>query len=745
MFIRLLRINIFLLLFSGITFAEVVNKIDISGNVRLTSETIKVLGGFNIDDDLIDYDLNQIVKDLYSTDFFKDVDISFKDNILKINVIENPIIQSIFIKGIKKKPIEEQLFKNLSIKEKSSYVPFKINIEKNKIINGLKSAGFYFTEIEIELIENTNNTVDIIYNINLGEKANIQKIKFTGNKKFKDRKLKNIITSEENKIWKFLSNKKYLDIQRIELDKRLLNNFYKNRGYYDVKINSFTAEYLDSSNFELDFNIDAGKKFFFKELNLILPDNFEKTYFKDIEKIFAKLKNEPYSLDRINQILDEIDKIALSKQYEFISAEIEEKISDENKLTFDIYLKETEKFYVERVNIFGNSITRENVIRNYFLVDEGDAFNEILHNKTINKLKSANIFKSVVTQVNDSETSDKKIINITVEEKPTGEISAGAGVGTNGGSVGFSIKENNYLGKGTKLNTSVAIDDSSIKGAFSIVIPNYNYTDNSLNLSAQSSSEDYLIDYGYKTSKIGFSAGTGYEQYEDIYFVPSVSLYNEKLETNTAASANLKKQEGSYTDLFFNYTLAYDKRDQSYQTTNGFRSAFQQKIPLYSQNYALLNGYTFSSYHPIAEEMVGVFSLYTKMITSLSDEDVRVSERLQVPSKRLRGFQKGKVGPVDNGYVGGNYVSALNLSTNLPALLPSLENLDFKVFFDAANVWGVDYSNQINNSNSIRSSSGVGVDWFTPIGPLSFSLSKALKSKDTDKTETFRFNLGTTF
>ena len=745
MFIRLLRINIFLLLFSGITFAEVVNKIDISGNVRLTSETIKVLGGFNIDDDLIDYDLNQIVKDLYSSDFFKDVDISFKDNILKINVIENPIIQSIFIKGIKKKPIEEQLFKNLSIKEKSSYIPFKIDIEKNKIINGLKSAGFYFTEIEIELIENTNNTVDIIYNINLGEKANIQKIKFTGNKKFKDRKLKNIITSEENKIWKFLSNKKYLDQQRIELDKRLLNNFYKNKGYYDVKINNLTVEFLDSNDFELNFNINAGDKFFFNDFNLVLPENFEKIYFKNVEKIFNKLKDQPYSFSRIEEILDELEKIALSKQYEFISAEVDENIIDKNKLNFNFYLKETEKFYVKRINIYGNTVTEESVIRNQLYVDEGDAFNEILHNKSINKLKSINIFKTVTTDVLESDIPDKKIINITVEEKPTGEISAGAGIGTSGTSIAFGIKENNFLGKGTKLHSSIAIDDSSIKGAVTATIPNYKDSDNSLTLSAQSSNEDYLTEFGYKTGKTGFSIGTGFEQYEDFYFTPTISLFAESLETNTSASKNLKKQEGSYTDLAFGYGLIYDKRDKGYQPTEGFRSAFTQKIPLYSETYTLHNGYVFSSYHTIAEEMVGVFSLYTKMVSTLSDKDVRVSERLHVPENRLRGFQKGKVGPVDDGYVGGNYVTTLNVSTNLPQMLPSAQNLDFKVFFDAANIWGVDYSKNINNSNSIRSSSGIGVDWFTPIGPLSFSLSQAITSKKTDKLETFRFNLGTTF
>jgi outer membrane protein insertion porin family len=745
MFSKLIKINIFLILFASVCFAEIINKIDIKGNIRISDETIKVLGNFEVGKDLDSNDLNIILKNLYSTDFFKDVNLSLDQNLLLISVVENPIIQSIFIEGIKKKNLKESLFEVLSVKEKNSYVSYKIDIDRKRILNGLKATGFYFVNIDTKLVTNPNNTVDIIYDIDLGERANIKKIKFTGNKIFKDRKLKNVITSEENKAWKFISNKKYLDEQRINLDIRLLDSFYKNKGYYNVKINSFTAEFLDSKNFELNFNINAGEKFYFNNFNLILPEDFEKIYFKDIEKVFKKLKTKPYSILRIQDILDEIDKIALSKQYEFISAEVEEVIVDKDKLNFNIFLKETEKFYVERINIFGNTVTREDVIRNQFFVDEGDAFNEILHAKTVNRLKSKSIFKSVESDIVESDTDDKKIINITVEEKPTGEISAGAGVGTSGGSVGFSIRENNYLGKAIKLNSTLAIDAESVKGGIQVTIPNYNYSDNSLIASAQSSTEDYLADYGYKSGKTGFSLGTNFEQYEDFYFSPAFSAYHESLETNSGASKNLKKQEGSYTDLFFDYSLTYDKRDVGYQPTEGYRSSFNQKLPIYSQNYSITNGYTFSSYHTLAEEMVGMFSVYTKMVTSLSDEDVRISDRLQVPSNRLRGFQKGKVGPVDNGYVGGNYVTALNLSTNLPQILPSLQNLDFKFFVDAANVWGVDYSDQINNSNAIRSSTGVGVDWFTPIGPLNFSLSKAITSKESDKTETFRFNLGTTF
>jgi len=261
------------------------------------------------------------------------------------------------------------MLKLLSVKEKNSYVPYNIDKDIELITNILKSSGFYFVEIDTVLVSNNNNTVDIIYNIDLGDKASIQKIKFTGDKKYKDRKLQNVITSEENKFWKFLSNKKYLDKQRVDLDIRLLDNFYKNKGYYDVQIESLTAEFLDSNNFELNFNINAGEKFLFNNFELILPEDFERIYFKDIEKLFVKLKNKPYSLSRIEEILDEIDKIALSKQYEFLSADVEETIIGDNKLNFNIFLKETDKFYVQRIDIFGNTITRENVIRNSFLVD----------------------------------------------------------------------------------------------------------------------------------------------------------------------------------------------------------------------------------------------------------------------------------------------------------------------------------------------------------------------------------------
>ena len=736
---------IFFLTISSL-FADIVKKINITGNNRISTETIKIFSDVTLNSEIENNDLNIILKRLYDTNFFKDVSLIFSDGILEIKVIENPIVQNITFKGIKKKSQIEILNKIIILKEKSSFIETYAKKDLNNIKSVLKQSGYYFTEVELLLEENNNNTVNLVYDIELGKRASISKIKFVGNKKYKDRKLRNIIVSEESKFWKFLSNKKYLDEQRVLLDARLLKNFYLNKGFYNVKIESSTANFLDKNNFELVFNIDVGKLFTFNNFELVLPNDYDKKNFKSIYKLFSKLKSETYSYNKIEDILDEIDKISLSKQYQFIDASVQETIVDNNKINFSIIINETEKYYVERVNIFGNTITKEHVIRDTLIVDEGDAFNKILHNKSINLLKSKNIFGKVNSEIVEGTTENKKIINISIEEKATGELSAGAGIGTNGGAVSFSVKENNFQGKGIVLFSSLNITSDTILGVFSSTIPNYKYSNKDLITSFERSETDKLTAYGYKTSKTGFSLGTNFEQYQNFYFSPTISIYAEDLTTNTTASKNYKKQEGSYLDANFSYGLNYDQRNQRFQPSDGYSTYFSQIIPLVSDDFAILNGFEFNSYHELFNEMIGSFSFSAKAINSLSGDDVRVSKRLFMPSRKLRGFERGRIGPKDgNDYVGGNYLSSINLSTTLPGLLPTLQNTDFKLFFDAGNVWGVDYNDTLDESFKIRSATGIALDWFTPIGPLSFSFAYPITKNSTDATESFRFNLGTTF
>ncbi len=745
-FIQVLLVSF--LLFEN-AYSEIVKKIDVFGNKRISKETVMVLGNISVGEDFNNSRLNDSLKKLYDSNFFKDIKISVDNGILKINLIENPIIEDIEIVGIKSKTFTENILENIVLKNRMSFTEDQLKSDINLIKNILKTNGFYFAKVESSLIRDEKlNSIRLRFVIDRGNKARIKKISFIGDKKIKDKKLIEVIASEEHKFWKFVSNKVYLNQSLINLDKRLLENYYRNLGYYKVKVLNSFAELDNEDSFKLTFNINAGDKYFFKDFTLSLPDDYDIKDFKKIEKIFNKLKDERYSLDNINLILEEIDKIASSRLYDFIDAEVQETIQDDNKISFNFKIIDSNKFYVERVNIIGNFQTIEEVIRNRLIVDEGDPLNELLYNKSIDNIKSLGIFKSVKSQIKDGSDSNLKIIDLTVEEKPTGEISLAAGVGTGGSTIGGGIVEKNFLGKGINLTTNLEVSESSVKGQFVYSKPNFNYTDNTLFTSVKSTTTDNLSDFGYKVSNAGFAIGTKFEQYENLFFSPEIDLSVEDLKTNSSASNSLKKQEGTYEDLYFNYGLDYDLRNSSFRPSSGNKTSFFQELPVVSGNNEIANTFVYTQYKTLnkASEMVGKASIYMKAVNSLDDSDVRISKRAQMPYNRMRGFEKGKIGPVENSdYVGGNYVTALNLSTNLPGILNTVENIDFSYFVDLGNVWGVDYDSALDASNTIRSSTGIGLDWLTPIGPLSFSLTQPITKKSTDKTETFRFNLGTTF
>ena len=754
---RTLKMKIFKLLYIGLliflinffsvnySYAEKIKEFKIIGNERLAKETIVLFSELNIGDDIDQNIINFSFKKLFETNYFKNLKINFENGIISIEVIENPIIQSIKITGIKKKSLLDELEKITKKTEKYPFIESNILEQKNLLTNIVRSYGFYFAKIETKYTETNNNSIDITFNIDVGERAKIKKIDFIGNKVFKNNKLRNIIISEEAKPWKFITKNIYIDENRVQLDINLLRNYFKNRGYYDVKIKSSFAKAINENDFNLIFSIDSGIKYFFNDINLIVSNDYKIDNFQDLNDAFVDLKSTPYSLNSIKKIIKEIDKIALQKEFVFINTKYNEKIVDKDKINIEIFFDEIEKSYIDRVNILGNFITEEKVIRNALIVDEGDAFNEILFNKSINELKAKNIFKSVKSQINASEKNKKnKIIDIVIEEKATGEIFAGAGTGTSGSSITAGIKERNYLGKGIALDTNLTLTDDEVKGRFSVTNPNFRNSDRSLTTTIESTSTDLMTSSGYKTSRTGLGFGTGFEQYEDLFINFDISMYYEKLETSSLASDIKKRQEGDYFENLFSYSITSNKLDQNFQPTDGYRTSFTQTLPFISDDKAVENSFNASKYYSVNDNLILSAKLYLKAINSL-DDDVRVSKRVYIPSSRLRGFESKSIGPKDGTqYIGGNYGSALNLNTTLPNLLNDFENIDFSLFLDAANLWHVDYDSSLD-SNKIRSATGIAVNWFTPIGPLSFSYAVPISDASTDKTESFRFQIGTSF
>ena len=742
------KILLALLLLNFMLFSaksEIINDIKLENNIRVSKESILAFGNIKLGKDYTEKEINQILGDLYNTNFFSDIKLKVENNVLIINVKEKKIIQTIVLEGVASKENTEKILKGLNLKDKSPFDKFTAEQDVVLIKNSLSRSGYYFATVEVKIKENTNDTVDLIYVIETGEKALIKNIKFTGDKFYKDRKLRSVIVSEENKFWKFISKKKYLDVSRIELDKRLLKNFYLNKGYYNVEIESSSAIF-DDNFFELIYNINSGNRYTINNAILDIPIDYDPKDFKEVTNSIEDLKDKKYSLNEINKVIKEIDKISVSRLYDFIDATIEIDEVNNDKLDLKFAVIESDKFFVNRIDIFGNNITEEKVIRNQLEVDEGDPFNKLLHAKSINNLKALRIFGDVKDEIISIDNSQQKNIKITVEEKPTGEILASAGIGNDGGTIGFSVSEKNFMGRGIGLVSSLSLSEERVKGEFTVNNPNFNYTEKSLSTSFFAINNDKMDDSGYDSSEAGFSFGTKFEQYDNLFFSPSFKTVAEKLETNSLASNSIKKQEGNYFTSNIGYTFDYDVRNQRFQTSDGFRSQFFQTLPLISESNTITSGYVYDHYLTISETTASV-GLFLKNTTGLSD-DVRISERIGLPRKRLRGFKPGRIGPVDQGddHVGGNYAAALSFTSNLPMVAPNLQNFEFNYFLDFGNVWGTDYrSSDFDDSNYLRVSTGAGVEWWTPVGPLNLTFSHALQKKSTDEFEGFQFNIGTTF
>jgi outer membrane protein insertion porin family len=735
----------FITLLSLICFnlsAEIVQKIEIKGNKRISDETIKVYGEVSTGKDYSSVNLNEILKNLYKTNFFEDVNISLKNRVLFIDVKEYSIINFIDLQGEKSTELKKKVLEGLNLKSKQSFIENKISQDVNLIKKIYASIGFNFSKVEAKVEKIDDTRVNLTYFLDKGKKTNISKINFIGDKKIKEKRLRDIIASEEKKFWKILSKNTFLNYSNIELDKRLLTNYYKSSGYYDVQVLSSNAEISQQNETVLTYTINAGTRFRINKISTNVSDVLDKNLFVPLQGSFKKVIGDYYSPFAVKKLLDELEILIVDNDLQFIEHSVNT-ILEAETIELKINVFEGEKKLVEKINIIGNTITDEAVIRAELLLDEGDPFSNLKLNQSIARLKSRNIFGEVKEKITEGSIVNQKIIEIKVEEKATGEISAGAGIGTTGGSFAFSVTENNWLGKGVSLSTSLDVSADTLKGVLQVNNPNHNFSGNSLNYFVSNSSSD-KSDSGFTNNITSTGIGTRFEQYKNIYISPNLSLSHDNLKVSSTSSESLKKQKGTFTDLSLSYGISLDERDRTFAPTSGYVSSFSQALPLYADSPYIKNNYSFNKYKALTPNAIGAFKFYTSAINGLNDKDVRISKRINLPNSKLRGFKK--VGPKDGtDYVGGNYAMSSNLQLSLPNLLPESSRTDVGLFFDVGNVWGVDYNQGVDDSNTLRSTAGINTSWSSPLGPMSFIFSQNLSKASTDVTEAFNFRLGTTF
>ena len=376
-------IILYVIFFNVNSYSEIVNKVEVKGNVRISLETIMVFGDVSIGKNYERSDVNLLIKKLYESNFFSDISVKLKNNKLSIVVTENPLIDSIIFDGEKAEKNKKKIQELMILREKSAFIENSIKRDINQIKTFYRTLGFYFVKIDTKIEKLEKNKVKIVFSIDKGKKAKIAKIYFLGEKIIRDKKLRDIITSQEAKFWKFISRNVYLNEQRIELDKRLLKNYYRNKGYYEVDLTSSNVEYSEGEGFILTYSINAGKRYKFKKIFADVSESLDKSAFHSLESEFNKLVGKYYSQRKLNSVLEKIDKLSEQKELQFINHKVLETL-DGNQVEVKISIFEGDKYIIERVNIIGNTVTNDSVIRGELIVDEGDPYSKLLVNKSIN-------------------------------------------------------------------------------------------------------------------------------------------------------------------------------------------------------------------------------------------------------------------------------------------------------------------------------------------------------------------------
>jgi len=742
----LIRVLVIFFILTTSSFSEI-KKVNIVGNKRVNSNTIESL----VDKKILNVDsifINNLTKKIYDTEFFSDVKISYNQESLTITVTENPIVNFFYINGIKDSDLD-QVNKIIYLKENTIFSNSKLKKDIEAAKDFFYSIGYYSASVTPEIIKIDNNQVNLIINIDKKEISKIKNIYFIGNKFFSSSQLLDVISSSEDGWWKLFSSSSFSE-QRIEYDKLLLKDFYKLKGFYDVQVESGFINVDKENNFSLTFSINSGNKYKFGELNIqALNPSFKENDIAEIKNISSQLlkNNEIYSTATISKLNKIITSYLESKRYNNFELDLQELKKDNEYVNLLLQLKDEQKVLLNKINIQGNTVTEEKVIRDSILLNEGDYLNFSKVKKSIDYLKSKQLFSKVDYKISDSEKKNFKDFNLFVKEQATGNISAGVGYGTNGGLLEASINEKNFLGQGINLNFTGRLSSEIVRGDLSYVDPNFKNSDKELASSLYSEVDDYT-NSGYQNKRVGTKLATKYEIYEDIFFRPNATIQYDKLEVTGSASSLLRSREGNFMTTSLGYNFSIDQRDSRFNPTSGSVIYFDQNIAtLFSDIPTIQTGLGGTFYKELLnDKFIGSAKIRLANVFAFDNKNVKLSDRIFSSQNDLRGFETRGVGPVDSGdHIGGNNLATLSLKSTFPNPIPENLRANTFIFFDAGNVWKAYYSDLISSSSIIRSSTGVALDLMSPFGPLSFAYSIPISKASTDKEQRFLFNIGSSF
>ena len=754
--------------------AGTVTAIRVEGNKRVEPETVRTYLTFNVGDP---YDLAKVdesLKALFATGLFQDVRIRREGGTVIIVVIENPIVAKVAFEG-NKEVQDDALVAEVQLKPRTVYTRARVQADVRRILDVYRRQGLYAAQVDPKIIYQPNNRIDVVFEINEGPTTKVRAINFIGNTAFSDSQLRYVISTTQTNILSFLKSTNIYDPDRLSLDRELLRQFYLKNGYADVRVLSATADLdRDGGGFFITFTLDEGPKYWFGDMDV--ETSLPSLDPRSLRSSIVTRTGRVYNAQRIENSAEALTIAASQQGYAFAQVRPRFDRDEVNRrINITYVVDEGPHVYIERINIVGNFRTHDDVIRREFSLAEGDAYNRLLVEAARRRLRSLGFFKSVDIDTDPGSAPDRVILTVRVQEQPTGELSFGAGYSTSEGVIGdISVTERNLMGKGQYVRLGFSGSLERAQADFSFTEPRFL----DRNLAAGFDLFYKVVDFtfnnvsSYSQSDVGGDLRVGFP----IAFNTQLGLryrFDREDIYNVASNASLaiKESEGVVNVSSVGFTVAYDSRNLPQAPTSGIFSSF-------SEDFAGVGGDVdyFRSvidtrgYYPITPKITLVGRVQGGFIDGWGGQDVRLTDLFFKGGETIRGFQVAGYGPRDacqnpntgdhvqnctKDPLGGQVYWAATAEARFPLpFVPDNLGMQGAVFVDTGDLWmpsGLAQSavaqegSFINDGQQLRLSTGVGLIWQSPLGPLRADIAQAILKASFDRTELFRFGASTNF
>ena len=734
-----------------------IKEIIVSGNSEVSAETIIAISGLSKSNNMSANSINEGFRRLSDSGLFQNVVLNPVGTRLIISVVENPIISNVDFEG--NKIFKDQfLFSIISSQTRTPFSKGIIDEDIRKILQIYREKGRFKATIVPQKVLLKEGGIGLIFSVNEGPRTEIKSINFIGNKEFNDSRLRSVIESSQKSLFSFISTSDDYSELRQEKDRKLLEEFYSDKGFANAKVKSSVGTLSDDGkSFNITYTIFEGNRTSISEVKF--ENKISTLDLSDIRYLVKTKKGDLYVGSEIEKIRKSLEKKVIDLGFPFAKVSLK-KININEKQSVDIVFMifNGPSLYVERIDIKGNNQTLDKVIRREFSISEGDAFNPALIRKSEEKLRALGFFKNLSVSVLPGSSSDKAVVTVDVEEAPTGSLNFGAGYSTDTELSGtISLSERNFLGKGQRLLFEVLTSESNKSIKFGFTEPAL------LNRDLSASIDLTYLDLeprqsSFTSNESSIRTGFGFKLGNDTRLITSLKILEEKISVPISSnSLILKEDQGkiSKSELSFDYLI--DGRDSIIKPKNGFLLRSDITISgLGSRNSYIKGSARGKIYNSFFDDLITVTGELEGGFMQMQNGFSRTVDRFSLGGRSLRGFQYGQIGPREGDEpLGGENYAVSRIEANFPIGLPKELGFYGGIFAEAGSLWGLNYdkekieidANDLKSVDSkIRSSVGFTLYWSTPIGPLQFNWAKPQQYlSGVDKTENFSFNIASQF